>query len=61
MRSPDIVPQVLEQHPHAFGAVDVVFNDQNAMDNQWFSIVDEYCRSKGYELFRVRPGENKTA
>ena len=38
-----------------------VFNDQNAMDNQWFSIVDEYCRSKGYELFRVRPGENKTA
>jgi hypothetical protein len=31
-----------------------VFNDVNAVDEQWFTIVDEYCRSKGRKLFRVR-------
>jgi hypothetical protein len=34
-----------------------VFNDQNALDEQWFSIVQDYCHSKGYELERVRPND----
>jgi hypothetical protein len=37
------------------------FEDRNAMDEQWFPIVEAYCANSGITIERMRPEEARPA